>query len=63
MRFEDQGWFTATAYKPQQGQRSAAARSSASCSAAAAGIYTMINHSILRRLPDNWELNVPFTGT
>ena len=59
---ERQGWFSATSYKGQQGQRVRRATILALLLIAGSGVYTMINNGFLRRLPDSLYLNIPFTG-
>ena len=61
--FEAQGWFTATAYKGQQGQRVRRGTILGILLIAGSGVYTMINNGFLRRMPDSLYVNVPFTGT
>jgi len=29
---------------------------------AGSGVYTMMNNGFLRRMPERWSLNIPFTG-
>ena len=62
IRLEGQGWFSATAYKGLQGQRVRRGTILGLLLIAGSGVYTMINNGFLRRLPDSWSLNVPFTG-
>jgi preprotein translocase SecE subunit len=62
VQVEDQGWFQATAYKPLQGQRVRRGTILGILLLGGAGIYTLVSHGVLRRGPDNWELNIPFTG-
>jgi preprotein translocase SecE subunit len=62
VQIEDQGWFSATAYKPAQGQRVRRGTILGILLLAAAGIYTLVSHQILRRGAENWDLNLPFTG-
>jgi preprotein translocase SecE subunit len=61
-KFEDQGWFSATTYKSQQGLRVRRGTILGILLIVGAGIYTMVNHATLRRLPPNWALNIPFTA-
>ncbi len=60
---EAQGWFTATSYKGQQGQRVRRGTILAILLMAGSGVYTMMNNGFLRRLPQSLYLNIPFTGT
>jgi preprotein translocase SecE subunit len=62
VQVEDQGWFSATAFKPMQGQRVRRGTILGILLLGAVGIYTLVSHQILRRGSENWELNVPFTG-
>jgi preprotein translocase SecE subunit len=62
VQLEDQGWFSAHAYKPLQGQKVRRGTILGILLLAGAGIYTLLSHQILRRGSENWELNVPFTG-
>ncbi len=62
VRLEEQGWFDTHVYKPMQGQRVRRATILGFLLLAAAGIYTLVSHQVLRRGVANWELNVPFTG-
>ena len=62
IRLEAQGWFTAHSYKGLQGQRVRRGTILGLLLIAGSGVYTMINNGFLRRLPDSWSLNVPFTG-
>src|SRR5262249_11998065 len=61
VRFENQGWFTATAYKPLQGQKVRRATILGLLILVGCGIYSLINHGSLRGSPD-WKVNIPFTG-
>jgi preprotein translocase SecE subunit len=58
--FEQGGWFHATAYKPNQGQRVRRATIFGILLIVGAGIYTLISHNTLRS--GNLYLNIPFTG-
>ncbi len=60
---EAQGWFSAAAYKGQQGQRVRRATILAILLLGGSGVYTMMNNGFLHRLPESLYLNVPFTGT
>ena len=62
VRIEGQGWFTATSYKGQQGQRVRRGTILGILLIAGSGIITMNNNGFLNRLPDRWALNIPFTG-
>jgi preprotein translocase SecE subunit len=56
------GWFHATAYKSNQGQKVRRATILGILLLVGAGVWTLISHGTLRRGPDNWDLNIPFTG-
>src|SRR5207244_7046279 len=62
---EDQGWFHATSYKPNQGVRVRRGSMLALLVLGACGIYTMIMHKALGTdllgTGNNLELTVPFT--
>jgi preprotein translocase SecE subunit len=62
LRVEDQGWFRATAYKANQGQKVRRGTVLGLLLIAAAGVYTLLNHGTLKRAPADWALNVPFTA-
>ena len=62
VRFEEQGWFSGHAYKRMQGQRVRRGTILGILLLAGAGVYTLLSHGMLRRGPDSWQLNVPFTG-
>ena len=62
VKFEDQGWFSVSRFKPQQGFRVRAGTVLGIMIIVAAGLWTMYFHGTLNRLPVNWELNIPFTG-
>src|SRR5262249_22983630 len=63
VRFEGQGWFSATSYKQQQGQRVRRGTIIGILALVGAGLWTMQKHKILDRYPANWEIGIPFTGT
>jgi preprotein translocase SecE subunit len=62
VRLESQGWFSATSYKGQQGMRVRRGTILGILLIAGSGVYTMMNNGLLRRMPENWSLNIPFTG-
>jgi preprotein translocase SecE subunit len=62
LRVEDQGWFRATAYKGNQGQKVRRGTVLGLLLIAGAGVYTLLNHGTLKRAPADWALNVPFTA-
>jgi preprotein translocase SecE subunit len=62
MQLEGQGWFSATAYKGLQGQRVRRGTILGILLLAGSGVYTMMNNGFLRRMPERWSLNIPFTG-
>jgi preprotein translocase SecE subunit len=61
LQVEDQGWFRATAYKANQGQKVRRGTVLGLLLIAGAGVYTLLNHGTLKRAPTDWALNVPFT--
>jgi preprotein translocase SecE subunit len=63
IQFEGQGWFSATGYKGLQGQRVRRGTILGILLLAGSGVYTMMNNGFLRRMPERWALNIPFTGT
>jgi preprotein translocase SecE subunit len=62
IKIEDQGWFSISRFKPQQGFRVRAGTVLGIMIIVVAGLWSMISHGTLNRLPVNWELNIPFTG-
>ena len=62
MNLEHQGWFSATGYKALQGQRVRRGTILGILLLAGSGVYTMMNNGFLRRMPERWSLNIPFTG-
>jgi preprotein translocase SecE subunit len=60
--FEEQGWFSATSYKGNQGVRVRRGTILGLLVIVVAGIYTLLSHNTLRRGGPNWELNIPFSG-
>jgi preprotein translocase SecE subunit len=59
---ESQGWFTARAYKPQQGLKVRRGTIFGLLVIAGAGIYTLVNRGSLERGAVNWQIDVPFTS-
>jgi preprotein translocase SecE subunit len=62
VNLEEQGWFTIRPYKALQGVRVRRGTIFGILLLIGAGIWTMLSHGTLRRGPQQWELNVPFTG-
>ena len=60
--FEDQGWFSLSAYKRSQGQRVRRGTIVSILVLAGCGIYTLLAHRFLEMGPDNWGLSIPFTA-
>jgi len=63
---EHGGWFHASAYKPNQGQKVRRGTIFGILLLVGAGIYTLISHNTLakgfgKNSPD-WSMNIPFTG-
>jgi preprotein translocase SecE subunit len=63
IRFEEQGWFYAAAYKPLQGLRVRRGTIFGLLLLVGAGIYTLISHGTLKKGAQDWQLNIPFTGS
>jgi len=61
--FEDQGFFTAAGYKPNQGRRVRRATMLGLLIIAACGIWTLLNHHTLDGVAKDWQLRIPFLGT
>jgi len=59
---EEGGWFSATAYKSNQGLRVRRATIAGILLLVGAGIYTLISHGSLRKGSPNLEVALPFTG-
>jgi preprotein translocase SecE subunit len=59
---EEQGWFSATAYKKNQGQRVRRGTMLGILVLAGCGIYTMLVHDTLRTASTNWQVALPFTA-
>ena len=62
-RIEGQGWFSAHAYKPHQGQKVRRGTILGLLVLIAAGIWTLHSHKTLEHGLPNWEIGIPFTGT
>jgi preprotein translocase SecE subunit len=63
LRFEQAGWFHATPYKSNQGQKVRRGTVAGILLLVGAGIYTLVTHNALGRGSPNWVINLPFTGT
>ncbi len=61
VQLDEQGWFSATSYKGQQGQRVRRGTIFGLLLIVGAGIYTLMMRGTLERGPQNWEINIPFT--
>jgi preprotein translocase SecE subunit len=59
--FEEQGWFSATAYKRTQGIRVRRGTMAGILAIVACGIYTMQVHNTLKIGDRDWKLGIPFT--
>jgi preprotein translocase SecE subunit len=59
---DDQGWFTAAAYKRSQGQRVRRGTILGILVLSASGVYSLIEHGTLSAGSRNWELALPFSG-
>jgi preprotein translocase SecE subunit len=62
VQLEEQGWFSARPYKAMQGLRVRRGTVFGILLLIGSGIWTMMSHGTLRRGPQDWQLNVPFTG-
>jgi preprotein translocase SecE subunit len=62
VQVEAGGWFSAKAYKSNQGQRVRRATILGILLLVGAGIYTMLTHQVLARSGADWSINLPFTG-
>lgn len=60
--FEEAGWFTATAFKGNQGQLVRRGTIFGILLLAGAGIYTLLVNNTLRRYGPDLALDIPFTG-
>jgi preprotein translocase SecE subunit len=58
---EEQGWFHATVYKRNQGQRVRRGTILGILVLAGCGIYTLLRHNTLTAGPQDWHIPVPFT--
>jgi len=59
---EDAGWFSTKAHKPNQGRVVRRATIIGILLLVIAGIWTLISHGTLRRMPDDLVLDIPFSG-
>ncbi len=62
VKVEDQGWFSAAAYKRAQGQRVRRGTILGILILAGSGIYTLLSHKSLETATANWEVALPFTN-
>jgi preprotein translocase SecE subunit len=63
VRLEEQGWFHAIAYKPQQGLRVRRGTIFGLLLIVVSGIYTLLSHGTLTKAGSkNWQINIPFTS-
>ncbi|HEV3237725.1 MAG TPA: preprotein translocase subunit SecE [Gemmataceae bacterium] len=62
LQVEDQGWFTAAAYKRGQGLRVRRGTLLGILLLAGCGIYTLLSHDTLRTGSAHWDIVIPFTG-
>lgn len=62
VNLEEQGWFSVRPYKPLQGVRVRRGTIFGILLLFGAGIWTLLSHGTLRKGPQDWQLNVPFTG-
>jgi preprotein translocase SecE subunit len=62
-KFEEQGWFSAVSFKPQQGKWVRRGTIAGILIIVVAGVWVMTyGQGQLRKLPANWEINIPFTA-
>jgi preprotein translocase SecE subunit len=60
---EDQGWFSATAYKASQGVRVRRGTMVGIMVLAGCGVYTLLAHeTLVTAASSNWQITIPFTG-
>jgi preprotein translocase SecE subunit len=60
--FEEQGWFSTTTYKRQQGQRVRRATILGLLILVGSGVVSLLTHKTLERGPTDWAVYIPFTG-
>jgi preprotein translocase SecE subunit len=61
VQVDEQGWFSATAYKRTQGQRVRRGTILGMLILAGSGIYTLLIHKTLETA-GNWQISIPFTN-
>jgi preprotein translocase SecE subunit len=59
--FEEQGWFSMTSYKRQQGMRVRRGTILGILVLIGAGVWTLVSHGSLQHGSPNWEIQIPFT--
>src|SRR5262249_20334016 len=59
---EEEGWFSATSYKRNQGQRVRRGTILGILVIAFAGVFSLIQSNRLKAGAQDWSLNVPFSG-
>jgi preprotein translocase SecE subunit len=62
IQMEEQGWFSATAFKAQQGLRVRRGTIFGILCIVGAGLFTLYNRHTLERGPADYEIDIPFTG-
>jgi preprotein translocase SecE subunit len=62
IQLEEQGWFSAVAFKPQQGIRVRRGTIFGILCIVGAGLFTLWNHHTLERGPADYQIDIPFTG-
>ncbi len=62
LQLEQMGWFHATTYKSNQGQKVRRGTILGLLLIVGAGIYTLLSHNTLANGPRDLALNIPFTG-
>lgn len=61
-KFEGQGWFSATSYKPAQGRLVRRSTLIGIVGLVVCGIYTLLHHQTFSTIAKNWDLKLPFVG-
>jgi preprotein translocase SecE subunit len=62
MAIEDQGWFSASAYKRSQGQLVRRGTILGLLVMIGCGLFVLLEHNTLNTATANWDINIPFTG-
>jgi preprotein translocase SecE subunit len=62
-QFENQGWFTAATYKPNQGKLVRRFTMIGLLGLAGCGVWTLLNHHTLDTMGKDWVIHLPFVNT